>query len=71
MGTTPYLEGQVIFSQGFLLLAFDERTSNCKAAVVCIPDRGPYRVLSAGTAEPRFFKEVFTEITVLKTTDAR
>jgi hypothetical protein len=50
----------VICSQGFLPLAFDEPTSNCKAAVVCTLDRGPYRVLSAGPAEPRFFNEVVT-----------
>jgi hypothetical protein len=30
---TPNLEGQVIFSQGFLPLAFDELTPNYKAAV--------------------------------------
>jgi hypothetical protein len=49
----------VICSQGVLPLALDE-PSNCKAAVVCILDRGPHRVLSAGPAEPRFFNKVVT-----------
>jgi hypothetical protein len=60
LATTPDLEGQVICSQGFLPLAYDEPTSNCKAAVVCTLDRGPRRVLSAGPAESRFFNEVVT-----------
>jgi hypothetical protein len=50
----------VICSQGFLPLASDESTSNCKAAVACTLDRGPHRVLSAGTSEPRYFNEVVT-----------
>jgi hypothetical protein len=50
----------VIRSRGFLPLAFDEPTSNCKTAVVCALDRGPHRVLSAGPAEPRSFNEVVT-----------
>jgi hypothetical protein len=38
---TPNLEGQVIFIQGFLPLAFDEPTPNYKAAVTVFLDRGP------------------------------
>jgi hypothetical protein len=50
----------VICGQGFLPLALDEPTSNCKVAVVCTLDRGPHSVLSTGPAEPRFFNEVVT-----------
>jgi hypothetical protein len=32
--STPNLEGQVIFDQGFLPLALDKPISNCKAAVL-------------------------------------
>jgi hypothetical protein len=38
---TPNLEGQVIFIQGFLPLAFDELMPNYKAAVSVTLDRGP------------------------------
>jgi hypothetical protein len=38
---TPNLEGQVIFSQGFLPLAFDDPTPNYKAAVSVTLDKGP------------------------------
>jgi hypothetical protein len=31
--STPNLEGQVIFDQGFITLALDKPISNCKAAV--------------------------------------
>jgi hypothetical protein len=58
--TTLNLESKVICSQGFLPLAFDEPTSNCKAAVFCTLDRSPYRVLSAGQLNPGFFNEVVT-----------
>jgi len=46
------MDSQVIYDQGILLPAFDEETSFCKAAFFGSLDRGTYRVLSTGPAEP-------------------
>ena len=53
--STPNLEDQVIFGQGFLPLAF---VKPLQGSSICTLDRGHHCLLSVGPAEPRFFYEV-------------